>query len=106
MPDSPLLKPPLQTRSRRTLERIVAASMAILEEEGSAGLTVQAIVDRAESSVGSFYARFTGKDDLLTYLGERAWREASERWDEALATRDWSALGLREGWLYSDPTGL
>jgi AcrR family transcriptional regulator len=70
--------------------------MAILDEEGPGGLTVQAIVDRAGSSVGSFYARFTGKDDLLTYLGERMWREASERWDQALATRDWSTLGLRE----------
>ena len=71
------------------------ASLDILEEEGPAGLTVQAIVDRAGSSVGSFYARFDGKDDLLEYLGERVWREAAARWDEALASRDWRDLDLR-----------
>lgn len=92
--------PPRQSRSRRTLERIVRASLAILEEEGPEGLTVQAIVARAGSSVGSFYARFSGKDELLEYLGERVWREAAQRWDEALASRDWSGLdlaGLVEG---------
>lgn len=86
--------PPKQTRSRRTLERIVAASLDLLDEEGPEGLTVQAIVQRARSSVGSFYARFDGKDDLLDYLGERVWSEARERWDARLASRDWSAEEL------------
>jgi len=88
--------PPKQTRSRRTLERIVRASLDILEQEGPDGLTVQAIVERASSSVGSFYARFAGKEDLLEYLGERVWREAATRWDEALASRDWSGLNLAQ----------
>jgi AcrR family transcriptional regulator len=78
------------------LERIVQASLDILEREGPEALTVQSIVDRAGSSVGSFYARFRGKDDLLDYLGERVWREAAGRWDEALASRDWGELELAE----------
>jgi len=90
------LTPPKQTRSRRTLERIVQASLSILDEQGPAGLTVQAVVARAGSSVGSFYARFKGKSDLLDYLGARVWQEAIERWSEALASRDWSTLELRE----------
>ncbi|HSG08554.1 MAG TPA: TetR/AcrR family transcriptional regulator [Longimicrobiales bacterium] len=90
------LTPPKQSRSRRTLERIVRASLEILEEEGVDGLTVQAIVARADSSVGSFYARFAGKDDLLEYLGDRVWREAAQRWDDALASRDLSGLSLSE----------
>lgn len=94
------VNPPKQSRSRRTLERIVRASMEILEEAGPDGLTVKAIVRRADSSVGSFYARFEGKEDLLEYLGERVWTEAAERWDRRLAERDWSGLelaGLVEG---------
>lgn len=71
------------------------ASLEILEEEGIAGLTVQAIVSRARSSVGSFYARFDGKEDLLDYLEDRVWREATIRWDRALAEKDWTPLGLR-----------
>ena len=93
-------RPPRQTRSRRTLERIVAASLKILERDGPDGLTVQAIVEEAGSSVGSFYARFDGKDELLEYLGERGWREAAERWDQAMGSRDWgdvSLAGLVEG---------
>ncbi len=90
------LTPPKQTRSRRTLERIVTASLAILEEHGPTALTVQAVVERADSSVGSFYARFKGKSDLLDYLGARVWQEALERWNEALGSRDWSRLELSE----------
>lgn len=96
MPEKPHLTPPKQSRSKRTLERIVRASLDILDAEGVEGLTVQAIVARADSSVGSFYARFAGKDDLLHYLGERVWREAAERWDDALASRDFSGLTLAE----------
>jgi AcrR family transcriptional regulator len=88
------VNPPKQTRSQRTLERIVRASLDILDEDGPAGLTVHSIVERAGSSVGSFYARFRGKDDLLEYLGERVWREALDRWHEALDSRDWSELDL------------
>jgi len=90
------VNPPKQSRSKRTLERLVGASLEILGGEGPDALTVQAIVERAGSSVGSFYARFAGKDDLLDYLGERVWREAAARWDEALASRDWSGLDLRQ----------
>jgi AcrR family transcriptional regulator len=88
------LNAPKQTRSQRTLERIVAASLELLATEGPAGLTVHAVVDKADSSVGSFYARFKGKDDLLDYLGERVWTEALERWNDALVSRDWSELEI------------
>ena len=88
------LNPPKQSRSQRTLERIVAASLELLAMEGPSGLTVHAVVDKADSSVGSFYARFKGKDDLLDYLGERVWQEALDRWNEALVSRDWSELEL------------
>ena len=90
------LTPPKQERSRQTLERIVAASLELLATEGPAGLTVHKVVEKADSSVGSFYARFKGKDDLLDYLGDRIWTEALERWTEALESRDWSELSLGE----------
>jgi AcrR family transcriptional regulator len=90
------LNAPKQTRSQRTLERIVAASLELLATEGPAGLTVHAVVDKADSSVGSFYARFKGKDDLLDYLGERVWTEALDRWNERLASRDWRELELAD----------
>lgn len=90
------IRPPKQSRSRRTLERIVAASLELLATEGLTGLTVHKVVRKANSSVGSFYARFDGKDDLLEYLGERVWAEALERWNNALEARAWSELDLSE----------
>ena len=47
------LNPPKQSRSRKTLERIVQAALEILGEQGHKALTVQTVGDRAESSVGS-----------------------------------------------------
>lgn len=90
------IRPPKQSRSKRTLERIVAASLELLATEGLGGLTVHKVVAKANSSVGSFYARFDGKEDLLDYLGERVWTEALERWETALETHDWSSLELAE----------
>lgn len=95
-PMPPTVHLPQQPRSRRTLERIVAAALEILEQDGPSGVTVQAVVARARSSVGSFYARFGGKDDLLEYLGSRVWDEALERWKEAVAARSWSEKELPE----------
>jgi len=90
------IRPPKQSRSQRTLERIVAASLELLATEGLTGLTVHKVVAKANSSVGSFYARFDGKEDLLDYLGERVWTEALQRWETAVEIRDWSTLELAE----------
>lgn len=93
-PQPASINPPRQGRSRRTLERIVAASFEILATEGPAGLTVHRVVEKAESSVGSFYARFDGKEDLLDYLGERVWSEALDRWNRAVESKDWASADL------------
>lgn len=93
LPRSSLIAPK-QPRSRKTLERLVSAGLAILVEEGPAGVTVQAVVARARSSVGSFYARFRGKDDLLAYLRESIRESAAAEWSEALFAQSWSDNGL------------
>lgn len=90
------LRPPKQPRSRRTLERLVAAGLAILDEEGPSGVTVQAVVSRARSSVGSFYARFKGKDDLLAYLADSVRDSAIAEWRESVAEPPLSGTLLPE----------
>lgn len=98
MPDTPtsVLKTPKQPRSRRTLERIVGAALELLETKGPDAVTVQAVVAKAKSSVGSFYARFRGKDDLLEYLSERVWDEALARWSEAVEGHAWADMTLAQ----------
>lgn len=87
-------KPPKQARSRHTLDRISNAALELMETGGVDQATVAGIVSRAGVSVGSFYARFAGKDDLIRYLQDRIWSEAKERWDEALRDYDWASLAL------------
>jgi len=90
------IRVPLQARSRRTLSLIVQASLQLIAERGVQGVTIQDIVDRAGSSVGSFYARFAGKEELLQYLEARVWTDARERWDAALDAQAWSSLPLEQ----------
>ncbi len=92
--ETPFFRPPKQSRSRRTMDRLAAAALDIMEEEGMEGATVSAIVRRARSSVGSFYARFPAKEDLLRYLRQSVWTRARERWDQALAAQGWEGLPL------------
>lgn len=74
---------PKQIRSRQTLQRITQASLELIAQRGVERTTINEIVRRANSSVGSFYARFEGKEDLLAYLDERIWENAEKRWIEA-----------------------
>ena len=92
-PDVPF-RPPRQDRSRKTLARIMDAALDLMAERGVEGTTVHDVVERAGSSVGSFYARFSGKEELLRHLEEHGWEGARERWDRALAEPGLEALPL------------
>lgn len=80
------VRPPLQARSRRTLQRILSATERLLVKREFEAISVQQIVRSARTSVGSFYARFEDKAGLLSALYERydadldqrieAWRSA------------------------------
>lgn len=83
-----MLHAPKQKRSRKTLERILSAARSLMAEHGVDAVGVTEIVSAAESSVGSFYARFDGKEDLVRALHERLWEEAGARWEDGLARWD------------------
>src|SRR6185436_3538904 len=87
---------PLQDRSRRTLEKIGRAVEELLATRSFDEITVGDIVRRARCSVGSFYARFTGKDDLLPYLYERYDADLRPRLQSRMASTPWEHLSLRE----------
>ena len=89
-------RPPKQARSRRTLDRISQAALGLMEEGGLEKATVASIVERAGASVGSFYARFDGKEDLVHYLQDQIWSQARDRWDASLAGQDWTSRNLEE----------
>src|ERR1043165_4888181 len=87
---------PLQDRSRRTLDRILKAVEDLLVTHAFDDISVEDIVRRADSSVGSFYARFQSKDDLLPYLYERYDADLKPRMQARVAEVPWQSLSLRE----------
>jgi len=103
------VRAPLQERSRKTLSRILDAAWELLEKEGPEGLTVAGITRKARASVGSFYARFGGKEDLLGYMGGAALEEALVHCDDLApgsVTSSRGAVGARVESLVSILTAL
>lgn len=95
--DAPQLewvKPPLQARSHRTLERILDAAEALLVERDAEVITVAMVASRAKSSVGSLYARFAGKDALLRSVFERFLDQADATAARTLEPEMWLDASL------------
>lgn len=91
-PALPGFRPPRQTRSRRTLERIAGATGALLAEREPSEITVQDVVARARTSVGAFYTRFESKDVAVAFVRERFWADLRERWRKFLAPETWRGV--------------
>jgi AcrR family transcriptional regulator len=66
-----LRKKPGQSRSTGTVATILEAAARILETNGFAGYTTNAIAERAGVSIGSLYQYFPGKDAITVALLER-----------------------------------
>lgn len=81
-------RPPRQERSRRTLRNLERAGLELVARHGAEAVTVADVVARARSSVGSFYARFAGKEELFRHLDGLLWREAGERWRRSVEDRE------------------
>lgn len=62
---------PRQDRSAATLERLLLATEGLLNRKPFDEISVAAIVEEAQSSVGAFYARFPNKEALLEALDDR-----------------------------------
>lgn len=65
-------KQPVQPRARATVEAILAAAAAILERDGPARLTTNAVAAEAGVSIGSLYQYFPNKQALTAALIERS----------------------------------
>ena len=91
-----LVNAPQQRRSQQTLEKLLDAAEALIVEGGLEAVTVPAVVKRAGSSVGAFYARFTDKDALLVTLHERACEQTITLADELLDPAVWKGRSLEE----------
>ena len=87
---------PRQPRSRASFERMILAARDLIAESGLEGATVQGILQRSGVGSGTFYARFDGRDALLTYLAMRFWSDAEDGWADVLSPPRWAAAGSRD----------
>lgn len=87
---------PKQARSKATLHRLLDAAESLIEETGSADVSIPEIVRRARSSVGGFYARFRDKNELLRALEERFFREQRARLERLTRPEAWGAASVPE----------
>jgi AcrR family transcriptional regulator len=69
---TPGLRPPLQERSRRTLERILEAGTDVFARRGYDGLTIAEVCREAGASAGAVYSRFESKDALVRAVHDHA----------------------------------
>src|SRR3954467_5601945 len=91
------LRPPLQNRSRESLERVLDAGQRVLEEKGWDGFTVQEVSRRAKVSIGSIYARAPSKEALILAVYDRAVGRIADENAAALAPDEqWEGLDARE----------
>ncbi|MFO1015159.1 MAG: TetR family transcriptional regulator [Caulobacteraceae bacterium] len=57
--------PPRPGKRERTREALIDATLAVIEETGFAGASLEAIAERAGMSRGAIYSNFKGRSELL-----------------------------------------
>ena len=82
------VRPPKQKRSQESLERVLGASIALLEDKGFDAFTIQDVSQRAEVSVGAIYARFGSKETLLRAVHQHAMESIGAQQHDAVAAVD------------------
>ena len=92
----PRFRPPQQTRSQETLDRILDAAERVLDEKSFTEATLAEIMERAGVTVGAFYRRFPDKDALLHLLDERFFNEMQQRAGELLDPNHWHGASVAE----------
>jgi len=85
-----------QHRSRRTLEKLLDTAEELLAEKTFEEIRIQEIVERAGSSIGSFYARFSDKEALRLCLIGRYHDDMIETARDALAPERWEGVEFAE----------
>jgi AcrR family transcriptional regulator len=69
----------MPTPDRTSLDEIIAAGRAILESDGLARLTMQAVADRVGVRAPSLYKRVRSRDDLVRLIAEATVRDLGDR---------------------------
>jgi AcrR family transcriptional regulator len=78
----------MPTPDRTSLDQIIRAGRDILESEGIARLTMQAVADRVGVRAPSLYKRVRSRNDLVGLIAEATVRDLGERLEAVGGTTD------------------
>jgi AcrR family transcriptional regulator len=92
---SQFFKPPQQSRSQETLDRILDAAEQVLEEKTFGEATLAEIMERAGVTVGAFYRRYPDKNALLRHLDERFFGEMLAKGEDLFDPAKWPGASAR-----------
>jgi AcrR family transcriptional regulator len=97
MSQSQFFRPPQQSRSQETLDRILDAAEQVLTEKSFGEATLAEIMERAGGlTVGAFYRRYPDKNALLRHLDERFFSEMLQKNADVLNPERWRTGTARE----------
>jgi AcrR family transcriptional regulator len=88
--------PPVQERSRKTLQRMLDSAEFILSKYGLQGATLPRIAAHARLSPASVYRRFRDKDALMAAVFERLTKRSSSETTAAVDPETVQHLGLEQ----------
>lgn len=86
---------PQQSRSRELVRAIREAGLAILAEQGAAGLTTNRIAERAGVGIASLYRYYPDKEAVLADLFDEKVRAIDQSYRETIAGQRLDSLPLR-----------
>ena len=90
----PRVHPPLQRRSRATMERVLVIFTAMLARQSFDSITMAELARRSGVSVTSIYARFADKQALVLAAHDRHREEVMRRVDRELDPARWRGKTL------------
>jgi AcrR family transcriptional regulator len=88
--------PPLQQRTRESVERILTAGVQIMTEADIDALTVAEVAQRAGVSIPAIYRRFGNKDELLVVLVDHAMQKVEADQTAVFTGEHWDNLPTGE----------
>ena len=84
-PVHPDIIEPTHKKGRESQDRIVRATLALIESTPFDQLTIASIMEEAGMAVGTFYRRFKSKEGVLPFVF-KAYDDLFENWAEGFAT--------------------
>lgn len=90
------VRPAQQSRSQKTLARLLDAAEEIIAQQGVEAMTVAAVAKLAGNSVGSVYHHFRDKASLVNATFQRIHREFTATMQDAVDPERWQGARLIE----------